>query len=138
MKDFAKICMPARIYFAIAMITTIFALFNGFSMIYAFWKILFAFIWTFVLSFLCDKGYTSISWFLVLLPYIFILLAVLNIYHITQEQKQLMSSQGPYIIEGMKNAEKRQTAITRLEAIKKCKPDKINEVIKLLQELKIK
>jgi hypothetical protein len=132
MKDFAKICMPAKIYFAIAVITTIFDLFNGFSMIYAFWKMFFAFIWTFVLGFLCDKGYTSISWFLF---FVFILLAAINI---TQEQRQLMSSQGPYIIEGMKNAERREKAITRLEAIKHCKPDKIGEVIKLVQELKIK
>jgi hypothetical protein len=99
MKDFSKICTPARLYFAIAVIATIFALFRGATMMHAFWQIFFAFIWTFILGWLCDKGYNSLSWFLVLLPYIFILLAMLNIYHITEEQRQLMRAvklQGAY------------------------------------------
>jgi hypothetical protein len=99
MKGFNKLCTPAKIYFAIAVIATIIALLNGFHMIYAFWKIIFAFIWTFVLGWLCKKGYTSISWFLVLLPYIFILLAMLNIYHVTEKERQVMRAiklQGAY------------------------------------------
>ena len=73
MKDFSKLCTPAKIYFAIAVIATIFALLGGVSFMAAFIKLIFAFIWTFVLGWLCDKGFTSISWFLVLLPYIIIL-----------------------------------------------------------------
>jgi hypothetical protein len=90
MKNFSKLCTPARIYFAIAVISAIFALLNGATIIMEFWKILFAFGWTFLLGWLCDKGYTSISWFLVLLPYIIILLAMLNVYHISEEQRELM------------------------------------------------
>lgn len=90
MKNFSKLCTPAKIYFAIAVITAVFALFNGASMMMEFWKIIFAFIWTFVLGWLCDKGYKSISWFLVLLPYIIMLLAMTNIYHISEEQRQIM------------------------------------------------
>jgi len=85
-------------------IATIIALLNGVSMMYAFWQIFFAFIWTFVLGWLCDKGYTSISWFLVLLPYILMALAVLNIYHVTHEQRQIMRNiklQGAYGQEAM-------------------------------------
>ena len=89
-KDFSKLCTPARIYFAIAVIAAIFALFNGASMMMEFWKIVFAFIWTFVLGWLCDKGYKSISWFLVLLPYILMFLAMSNIYHTTEDQRQIM------------------------------------------------
>ncbi len=99
MKDFSKICTPAKIYFAIAVIAMIFSLLNGASIMMEFWKIVFAFIWTFVLGWLCKKGYTSISWFLVLLPYIIMALAMLNIYHVTQEQRQLMRAvklQGAY------------------------------------------
>ena len=90
MKNFSKLCTPARIYFAIAVIAAVYALFNGASMMMEFWKIVFAFIWTFVLGWLCDKGYKSISWFLVLLPYILMFLAMTNIYHTTEEQRQLM------------------------------------------------
>ena len=105
MKDFSKICTPARLYFAIAVIATIVALFRGATMMHAFWQIFFAFIWTFILGWLCNKGYNSLSWFLVLLPYIFILLTMLNIYHITEEQRQLMRAvklQGAYGQEAMR------------------------------------
>lgn len=104
MKDFSKLCTPARIYFAIAVIAAVIGLFNGLTIMMAFWKLLFAFIWTHVLGWLCDKGYTSISWFLVLLPYIIIVLAMFNIYHVTHEQRQLMRSvqlQGAYGQEAM-------------------------------------
>jgi len=104
MKDFAKLCTPAKIYFAIAVIAVVIGLFNGLSVMYAFWKLLFAFIWTFILGWLCKKGFTSISWFLVLLPYIIILLAMLNIYRVTNQQRQLMRTlqlQGAYGQEAM-------------------------------------
>ena len=104
MKDFTNLCTPAKIYFAIAVIGTLFALFNHVPLIMAFTKLVFAFIWTFILSWLCDKGYTSISWFLVLLPYIIIFLAMLNIYHVSQEHKQIMRNiklQGAYGQEAM-------------------------------------
>lgn len=90
MKDFSKLCTPAKLYFAIAVISAVFALFNGATLMNEFFKLVFAFIWTFLLGWLCSKGYDSISWFLVLLPYIFILLATLNLYHVTGEQRQLM------------------------------------------------
>jgi hypothetical protein len=104
MRDFSKLCTPAKIYFAIAVIATVIALFNGFSIISAFIKLVFAFIWTYILAWLCDKGYKSLSWFLVLLPYIIILLAMLGIYRVTHEQKQLMRTlqlQGAYGQEAM-------------------------------------
>lgn len=94
MKDFSKLCTPAKVYFAIAVIGTILALFRGAPLMMAFWKLLFAFIWTYVLGWLCKKGYRTLSWFLVLLPYIIIALAMLNIYHVTFEQRQLMRTVG--------------------------------------------
>jgi hypothetical protein len=96
--DFSKLCTPAKIYFAIAVIAVITSLFNGVSFMMVFSKIFFAFIWTFVLGWLCDKGYSSISWFLVLLPYIVIALAMLKIANITQH-KDIMRAiklQGAY------------------------------------------
>jgi len=104
MKDFSKLCTPAKLYFAIAVIATIIALFSGASVMMAFFQLIFAFIWTFLLGWLCEKGYTYISWFLVLLPYIIILLAMLNIYQVTDEQRQLMRAiklQGAYGQEAM-------------------------------------
>lgn len=111
MKEFSKLCTPAKIYFAIAVISAVFGLFNGMSIMFAFWKLVFAFIWTYVLGWLCNKGYTSISWFLVLLPYIIIVLAMLNLYHVTHEQRQVMRTlqlQGAYGQEAMTNNNKKQ------------------------------
>ena len=98
-KEFSKLCTPAKIYFAIAVIACVFSLFTGVSIIAICLKLLFAFIWTFILAWLCDKGYKSLSWFLVLLPYIVIALAALGIYKATSQQKKIMSNlqfQGPY------------------------------------------
>lgn len=113
MKDFSKLCTPAKVYFAIAVIAALFGLLNGASLIYEFWKIIFAFIWTYVLGWLCKKGYTSISWFLVLLPYIIIALSMMNIYHVTHDQRQIMRTlklQGAYgqepFSEGMEDKKK--------------------------------
>lgn len=104
MKEFSKLCTPAKIYFAIAVIAAVIGLFSGASIMMVFMKLVFAFIWTYVLGWLCKKGFTSISWFLVLLPYIIIVLAMLNIYHVTHEQKQIMRTlqlQGAYGQEAM-------------------------------------
>ena len=111
MKDFSKLCTPAKIYFAIAVIAAVVALVNGASIMTEFWKIVFAFVWTFILGWLCKKGYTSLSWFLVLLPYIIMALAMLNIYHVTYEQRQLMRTlklQGAYGQEAMTGSKKNE------------------------------
>jgi hypothetical protein len=103
-KDFSKLCTPAKIYFAIAVISTIIALFYGVGFMAAFMKIVFAFIWTYALGWLCNKGYSLISWFLVLLPYIVIGLAMFKIAEITQH-KAIMKAvqlQGAYGKEPMR------------------------------------
>ena len=102
-KNFSKLCTPAKIYFGIAVIAIIIALFSGVSLMLAFTKLFFAFIWTFVLGWLCDKGYSSISWFLVLLPYIVIGLAMFGIAQITQHRSLMrtLQLQGAYGQEAM-------------------------------------
>jgi hypothetical protein len=98
-KDFSKLCTPAKIYFAIAVIASLFALFNGVKIIAVLFKLLFAFIWTFILGWLCDKGFKTLSWFLVLLPYIVITLAAFSIFNLSSYQKKIMNNlqfQGPY------------------------------------------
>jgi hypothetical protein len=98
-KEFSKICTPAKIYFAIAVIASLFALFSGVTMMAVFFKLVFAFIWTFILAWLCDKGFKSLSWFLVLLPYIIIALAALGLYRVSNQHTKMMNNlqfQGPY------------------------------------------
>jgi hypothetical protein len=104
MKDFSQLCTPAKLYFAIAVIASVVALFSGIGVIAVALKLMFAFIWTYLLSWLCDKGYKNISWFLVLLPYVIIALAMFGIYRVTRGQTQIMRSlqmQGAYGQEAM-------------------------------------
>jgi hypothetical protein len=70
--NLSEACMPARVYFYIAVFSIIVSLFNGANIIAVAMKVLFALFWFVVLKWLCDKGYENISWFLVLLPYIII------------------------------------------------------------------
>jgi ABC-type uncharacterized transport system permease subunit len=99
MKDFAKLCTPAKIYFAIAVIASIVALFNRVSILAIFFKLVFAFIWTFILGCLCKKGFTAVSWFLVLLPYIVMVLALIGFMRLSAEQRAYLNAiklQGAY------------------------------------------
>jgi hypothetical protein len=109
-KDFSKLCTPAKIYFAIAVIASIVALVNGVGVMAVAVKLIFAFIWTFILAWLCDKGYKTISWFLVLLPYIIIVLAMVGIYRVSKSQTQILRTlqlQGAYGQEAMTNKHKK-------------------------------
>jgi len=90
MKDFSKLCTPAKVYFAVAVIASVIALFHRVSILAVFVKLVFAFIWTFVLGWLCDSGYKNVAWFLVLLPYVLMLLAVFGIVELSRSQHALM------------------------------------------------
>ena len=83
---FSKLCTPAKIYFGIAVIASIIALFRGISFGAVLVKLLFAFVWTYILGWLCKKGFSYISWFLVVLPYVVILLATLRIANISEHR----------------------------------------------------
>ena len=107
-KEFSKLCTPAKIYFAIAVIASVFALFKGVGLMAVVYKIIFAFIWTFLLGWLCKKGFVILSWFLVLLPYIIIVLAIFNIHRVSEIHKQFLRTiqlQGAYGQENFRNKE---------------------------------
>jgi predicted PurR-regulated permease PerM len=73
---FNDLCTPAIVY-------VVFTAFSLIGMIFgaqygpAAAKFIFAFIYTYFLNWLCSKGYPGVSWFLVLLPFIFIGVAFL-------------------------------------------------------------
>ena len=104
--DFSKLCTPAKVYFVIAVIACIIALINGLGIFAVFMKLVFAFIWTYILFWLCKKGYQSVSWFLVLLPYIIILLTVIGVMRVSQQQRGMLNAiklQGPFGQENFAN-----------------------------------
>jgi amino acid transporter len=78
-KFFKELCTPAKIYFAISILVAILTLFNGLVGIFHFlFKIFFTFVWALFLSWLCEKGYKTLSWALLLLPYIILMVAFLT------------------------------------------------------------
>ena len=78
-KEFNELCTPAKIYFVLAVLSSLIALFNRVALYNVFVQLIFAFIWTYILSWLCKKGLKSLAWFLVLLPYLLIVLVMLNL-----------------------------------------------------------
>ena len=97
--EFSKLCTPAKIYFAIAVIASVVALLSGVRIMAVVFKLFFAFIWAFLLGWLCQKGFKALSWFLVLLPYILIALAMFGMYRMSRGQQQMMQTvklQGAY------------------------------------------
>ena len=143
-KTLNALCTPAKIYLAIAIVASVVALFRGISFGAVFVKLLFAFFWTYVLGWFCKKGMSYLSWFLVLLPYFVILLAVLRIANITEHRGifRSLGIQGAYgqeafggFREGAENMddvteEKCQKAYDR---VKKEKP-KVEKMMKSCEE----
>ena len=77
--EFKKLCTPAKLYFASSVISCIILLFNRMPILAVFSKLIFAFLWAYILGWLCRKGYKNISWFLVLLPFIMMILVYFGI-----------------------------------------------------------
>jgi hypothetical protein len=84
-KEFEKLCTPAKVYFAIAILSILFGLFANIRVFALFAKLVFAFIYTYILNFLCKKGYQSISWFLVVLPYLVMTFVMIDLFQLSKK-----------------------------------------------------
>ena len=72
------LCTPALIYLVFSTISFI-ATAKWMTASNLFLQALFIFLWTFLLNALCQRGYTALSWVLVLLPLILLLIAIVFI-----------------------------------------------------------
>ncbi len=88
--SFSELCDPAKLYFVLVIISIIIGLFSGFKVLAIIIKLFFAFIWTMILNWLCKKGWKTLSWILVLLPFILILLAYFGMMSMVKN-KNMMS-----------------------------------------------
>ena len=68
--NFSDLCTPAMIYFVISIITLIISIFSSFNIMSILIKGIFIMLWAWLLNFLCSKGYSIVSWILVVLPFI--------------------------------------------------------------------
>lgn len=94
-KQFSNLCGPALFYFLISMIAVIICILQnignrngcvigntnirGNTFIMFLFKIIFILFWTWVLALICRAGYVGLSWFLVLFPFILMVLISLLI-----------------------------------------------------------
>ena len=98
-KQFSKLCTPAMLYFVLSMISFLLMAFQNMSGNYNeyclgtyscqvenmpgifIFKLIYILFFTWVLNLICKAGYTMISWFIVLLPFIllFVLLGIMMV-----------------------------------------------------------
>lgn len=76
MKTFKSLCIPAKVYLALSVVSILALLFDpsfsqtmGPSQQLSIFKFFFILAWTYILNMICKAGYTNISWFFVLLPF---------------------------------------------------------------------
>ena len=91
MNNFNQLCAPAKLYFVLVIISIIVGLFSGFQFMAVLLKLIFAFVWTVILNWLCKKGWKTLSWILVLLPFIFIIILYFGMVRLTNQQKSMMN-----------------------------------------------
>lgn len=97
-KNLKQLCTPALVYFVMSMVSTFLIILQNIgnkhkfclgsfscdvpsTLVIIIMKILYILFWTWILNLICKSGHTGVSWFLVLLPFIFafILLGLLFI-----------------------------------------------------------
>ena len=88
------ICVPAMLYLILSVISLISMAFNNCMGLCLLFKVLFIAIWTWFLNFLCTQGYTTISWILVLLPFIMFILMILLSYEVVKRVKDSKEGYG--------------------------------------------
>jgi hypothetical protein len=95
-KTLKELCTPAMLYFVISMIALIMVLFqnlgnsNSYNVgsfscrvpntaLVFIGKLIYVLFWTYILNLICKDGHTSLSWLLVLLPWIllFVMIGIL-------------------------------------------------------------
>jgi hypothetical protein len=88
MKGIKNLCAPAKIYLVVTLFFCIMALMRDAPFMAVGIKVVFALIWTCILSWLCKKGLSAISWILILLPFIVIFLGMLGITHMANKEQR--------------------------------------------------
>ena len=66
----SSLCTPAMIYFVISIIYLIINIFTNFNIMSMVIRLLVILVWTWLLNFLCTKGFTVISWLLIIVPFL--------------------------------------------------------------------
>lgn len=79
MSMFTRICNPAKLYLVVSAILLVFAVFKKMSAGTFIVKGAFILLWTFLLNWLCSKGFGNVAWVIVLLPFVFLFLTLFTV-----------------------------------------------------------
>lgn len=69
-----KLCAPASIYLVLSMVVLVLGIFSGISALTLIFKSALIVVWTFLLNWLCSRGFAILAWLILLLPVLLILL----------------------------------------------------------------
>jgi len=82
-----KLCPPALLYLLLSIIPMMVLIFYNVGISVFLVELFFIVLWTWFLNFFCRKGFSVLSWFLVLMPiFIFTFLIVLSSYELARTQ----------------------------------------------------
>jgi hypothetical protein len=75
----SQLCTPAMIYFVLSVISLVISAFYQLNIASILFQLLFIALWTWLLNFICEAGYTVLSWVIVFFPFIMAALILLNL-----------------------------------------------------------
>jgi hypothetical protein len=73
----SKLCTPAFVYFVLGIFSVLVAFVYGFGIFSLLAEVVMILVWTWFLNYLCIKNLVGLSWFLVILPFVVLLVSVL-------------------------------------------------------------
>jgi fatty acid desaturase len=85
------LCPPAMLYLILGILGIIAMLTQQFRAMTLILKIVFILIWTWFLNLLCSAGYSAVSWFLVILPFVLFIVLLFfmkDVFHQLMESRQ--------------------------------------------------
>jgi hypothetical protein len=77
------LCNPAMLYLILSIITILMGISAQVQVSVYIVKLIWMVVWVYILNLLCSKGYTTVSWVLVLLPFILIAFMALMMLEVT-------------------------------------------------------
>jgi hypothetical protein len=70
-------CMPAKVYFALALIAVIMTSITSFNFSNIVFSIVVLILWSLLLNWICSLGFTGMSWALIIVPFVSILFTLI-------------------------------------------------------------
>ena len=74
-----KLCTPAMIYFVLSFLSLAFSAIYNFNIATILFQSIFIILWSQLLNYFCEKGYSVLSWILVFFPFVLALFILMGL-----------------------------------------------------------